>query len=365
MPERLRVAVVGLGIGRGHTQSFLNMPDKFEVVALCDVDDAKARELAAKGSIPHVFSDYAQLCRLPDLDVIDICTPNYLHYAQVLEALEAGKHVICEKPLAGSLQQVDEIARTEARTGRRVMPIFQNRFGQGLQRLKFLAEQGLTGQAYLTTVETAWRRRADYYATPWRGKWKTELGGTLVTHAIHAHDLLMYILGPVKRVFARTATRVVDIQVEDCASASLEMADGSLASLSVTVGSTEQITRLRFCFANLTAESSPHPYPNSGEPWKFTADTPELQAQIDAALAQFVPRAERFDGQFGRFYDALKSGAELPVTVADARMSIELLTAIYASARSGQQVELPIGPEHPYYAGWLPADLPAKSDKPG
>jgi len=234
------------------------------------------------------------------------------------------------------------------------MPIFQYRFGQGLQKLKYLIDAGLAGQPYLTTVETAWRRRADYYEVPWRGKWATELGGVLLGHAIHAHDMFSFISGPVRRVFARTATRVNPIEVEDCASISLEMADGSLATLSATLGSAAEITRHRFCFSGLVAESNSRPYSNSGDPWTFTGDTPEQEQQIAAALEQFEPLPAGWAGQFYRFYHALRNGAEPPVTLADARTSLELITAIYYSVQTGRDVELPIGPDHPKYASWLP-----------
>src|SRR5439155_21418471 len=160
--------------------------------------------------------------------------------------LAAGKHAVCEKPLVSSLREVDELVRAEARSGKRIMPIFQYRFGHGLQKLKLLIAEGLAGTAYLATVETAWRRRAAYYAVPWRGKWATELGGALLGHAIHAHDMLCYVLGPVKSVFARTTTRVNPIEVEDTAAIVLEMANGALASLSVTLGSPAEISRHRF-----------------------------------------------------------------------------------------------------------------------
>jgi predicted dehydrogenase len=234
------------------------------------------------------------------------------------------------------------------------MPIFQYRFGNGAQKLKFLVDEGVAGRAYLTTVETAWRRRPAYYAVPWRGKWQTELGGPLVTLAIHAHDLLLYILGPAKSVFARTTTLVNPIETEDCVSASLELADGSLASLSVTTGSTVEISRHRFCFSNLTAESNLAPYHNSFEPWSFTGDTPEITRQIEATLARFTPQPERFVGQFYRFYHALQAGTELPVTLAEARRALELITALYHSAETRRPVTLPLGHDHPKYAGWQP-----------
>jgi predicted dehydrogenase len=354
MSERIRVAVVGCGIGTHHMQAYRTLPERYELRAVCDIDVNKARETAATFEIPQVVDDLDALCRMDDLDVIDICTPPHLHFAQIAQALAAGKHAICEKPLVGSVREVDELIAAEARSGRRMMPIFQYRFGQGLQKLKFLVEQGLAGRAYLSTVETAWRRRAAYYDVPWRGKWRTEMGGALLSHAIHSHDMLTYIAGPIKSVFARAATLVNPIEVEDTAAAALEMADGSLATLAVTLGSSEEVTRHRFCFSSLVAESNTRPYSNSGEPWVFTGDTPEQAAAIETALAGFTPLPEGFAGQFLRFADALRDGTPPPVTLADARAALELVTALYVSTRSGRPVELPIGPDHPAYASWLP-----------
>lgn len=349
---RLRVAVVGLGIGRQHVKAYQSLSEQYDVVAVCSAHQDKARALAATLNVPRAPANLAELCQMADLDVIDICTPSYLHYTQTCQALAAGKHVICEKPLAGSLKEVDDLSRLEAQYGRRVMPIFQYRFGHGLQKLKLLVAEGVTGPAYLATAEVAWRRRADYYDSSWRGKWQTELGGTLTTHAIHALDALLYVLGPTRRVFAGTATRVNPIQVEDCAVVSLAMADGSLASLTATVGSAAEISRHHFCFRNLSAESNSQPYTNTADPWTFTADSPEVSVQLAETLAHFVPQSEGYAGQFARFYQAIQQDTELPVTLAEARAVIELLTAIYHSAQTGQAVTLPIGPEHPKYGGW-------------
>lgn len=354
MNQRLRIAIVGCGIGKEHAAAYARLADRFELLAICDLDAAKARELAAAYSVPRVVTDLAELCQMDDLDAIDICTPPHLHFDQIQQVLAASKHAICEKPLVSSIQQVDQLIAAEARAGRRVMPIFQYRFGHGLQKLKLLVDQGLAGRAYLATVDVSWRRRAAYYAVPWRGTWRTERGGALLGHAIHATDMLTYILGPVKSVFARTTTLVNPIEVEDCAAVAFELADGALATLGVTLGSPAEITRHRFSFSGLSAESNTRPYTSSGEPWTFTGDTPESAAQIDAALARFTPLPEGFEGQFYRLYDALRDGAELPVTLADARRSLELITAMYASARTGQAVELPLDQSHPGYTSWLP-----------
>jgi len=352
--DRLRVAVVGVGIGRSHVRSFEAVADRFELLALCDIDAARGKPVAEEHHISRFVTDLSELLRMDDLDVIDICTPPHLHFEQIQQVLASGKHAICEKPLVSSLREIDELKRVEASSGRRLMPIFQYRFGHGMQKLKLLLERGIAGKAYLATVETAWRRRPEYYAVPWRGKWATERGGALLGHAIHNHDLLCYVLGAPTRLWAHTTTRVNAIEVEDCAAIAMEMADGSVASSGVTLGSAEEITRHRFSFSGLVAESNTRPYTNSGDPWTFVGDSPEIDEKIVATLAQFKPLPEHYAGQFHRFYDAIRSGAELPVTLADARLSMELITGMYYSSETGEAVTFPIRADHPRYNSWIP-----------
>ncbi|MCW5849098.1 MAG: Gfo/Idh/MocA family oxidoreductase [Anaerolineae bacterium] len=354
MSEPIRVAVVGLGIGQSHLTAYQELPDQYQVVAVCDVNVERGQQVAAQfGGLP-LLTRFEDVLARDEVEVVDLCTPPFLHFEQIQAALAAGKHVACEKPLVGSLREVDALQAASDAAGRVVMPIFQYRFGHGLQKLKWLVERGVAGQAYVSTVETMWRRRAAYYAVPWRGRWATELGGTLLGHALHTHDMLTYILGPVARVYARASTRVNAIETEDCAAITLEMADGSLATCAVTLGSSEEISRHRFCFSELTAESNTRPYTNSHEPWTFTPDTPEAAARIETALAEFDPLPERFPGQFYRFYQALRHGAPLPVTLGDARQALELVTAMYYSSATAAPVTLPLGPDHPYYPGWQP-----------
>jgi len=367
--SRLRVAVVGLGVGAAHVHAYTTLPEQFELVAVCDLDTRRAGKVCERLSLDttggssganragavDIHSDYARLLAEADLDVVDICTPPHLHFSQSRAALESGRHVICEKPLVPSLAQVDALAAIEQQSGRRLMPIFQYRFGAGVLKLRHLIESGIAGRAYLTTVETSWLRGDDYYAVDWRGRFDTELGGVLLTHAIHAHDMVTWLLGPVRSVFARTTTRVNPIETEDCAAISLELHDGSLASFSATLGSQTEISRLRFCFENLTAESSLAPYTPCFDPWTFVAASPEIDAEIENALRDFDPGQQLYAGQFARFAAALDSGDALPVEISDARAALELATAMYHSNATGQAIELPIGPDHAGYTQLHPA----------
>jgi len=354
MSAPLRVAIVGCGIGKSHAAAYRNLAGKFDVVALCDTNEERARILAEQASVQRVTTRLADVLAMPDVDVVDLCTPPSLHYQQVLDVLAAGKHCICEKPLVGSLREVDALAAAEKTSGKRMMPVFQYRFGQGAQQLYHLCDLGLTGQPYVATIEMHWRRRADYYATPWRGKWATDLGGVLNGLTIHMLDVAMQVLGRARRVSAFVATKVNPIEVDDCASAILEMESGALLSVSATLGSATQITRQRFVFANLTAESeAPLPYASSSRPWTFAGDTPELDEQVQQALRTFEPGPERFEGQFLGFHAALCDGAPLPVSLQDSRRAIELVTAIYRSVHAGRAVSLPLRKDA-WYNGWRP-----------
>jgi len=354
MPERQqrRVAVVGLGIGRMHVWSWRRMKDRFTVAAVCDPDAERAKETAERTGAEIL--DFDELLARDDVDIVDLCTPPSLHFEQIAAALRAGKHVVCEKPLVASLVDVDRLAAIEAASAGTLMPIFQYRFGNGLQKVRALVDAGIAGRAYTSSVEVAWRRRADYYAVPWRGRWETELGGVLLSQAVHALDMLTYVAGAPARVFCRATTRVNDIEVEDCVAASLEMANGSLAAISATLGSPQEISRHRFHFEGFSAESGTSAYESSSDPWNITAEDDASGEAIAAVVGDWTARPEGWWGQFERYADALDAGERPPVTLDDARSSIELITALYHSARTGSDVVLPLAPDHPLYGGWLP-----------
>lgn len=352
--RRLRVGIVGAGIGAEHFQAYLALTDRFEVRYMCDLDDARAAQAVSGRKAVTITRNLDQILADPEIDLVDICLPPHLHLSACSAALQAGKDVICEKPLVASLAEADQLADMMQQTGRKVFPVFQYRYGAGAAKLQKLMAAGLAGTPLVGSLETHWHRDEAYYAVDWRGSWAGERGGAILGHAIHIHDWLSFAFGEIDSVFAYLATRVNEIEVEDCASLSIRMRSGALITSSVTLGAATDTSRLRFCFSGLTAESGLEPYKLADSDWQFIARAPQQQAEIESVLADLTPPLSGFQGLFAAIYDHLVSGQGDIVSFADGRRSIEFVTAVYRSAREGKQIHLPLNVDDPLYHSWLP-----------
>lgn len=354
MPDPRNVAIVGAGIGAAHFRAYRALPERFAVHTICELDPERAAPLIAESPDTVLASDLSAVLADPAIDIVDVCLPPHLHLDACIDALKAGKHVICEKPLVTSLRAADRLQEIATQTGGQVFPVFQYRFGRGAAALRALIDAGTTGKPYVASLETHWNRGAAYYDVAWRGTWAGEQGGAVLGHAIHIHDWLSFILGPVASVHAALATRVNDIEVDDCAALSIRMESGALVTSSVTLGAATDTSRLRFCFEGLTAESGTAPYAPAEDEWTFTARAPLGQESVDQVLASVPEEKSGFAGLFTAVADALDGAPGRAVTLQDGRRSVEFVTAVYASARSGAPVSLPLAPDHPLYGGWLP-----------
>lgn len=348
------VAIIGAGIGGDHLKGYAALPEHFRVKTICDLNEARAQALADQAEGTRVTGDFAGVLSDPEIDIVDICLPPHLHFRACVEALDAGKIVVCEKPLVASLQEADALAAKVTETGGQVFPVFQYRYGLGTAQLHALIDAGLAGRCYAGSLETHWDRDAAYYAVDWRGTWAGERGGALLGHAIHIHDLLPGLLGPVARVHAELATRVNEIEVEDCAALAIRMASGAVITSSVTLGCAENTSRLRLMFEGFTVESDQAPYAPAAQAWTFIARAPTLQTQVDAVLAGVAEARSGFAGMFDALAAALDGRPGREVTLADGRNSLEFVTACYHSSRTGMPVTLPITADHPLYGSWMP-----------
>jgi len=348
-----RVCIVGAGIGAEHAAGYAAVADRFTIHSICDLDEARGRRLAddhAAGFTTNLDSVLLD----PAVDIVDICLPPHLHFDACMRALDAGKKVICEKPLVGSLAEADRLAAKLEETSGFLSPVFQYRYGTGAAQLHALVDAGLAGRFFTGSLETHWDRDSAYYANGWRGTWAGEQGGAILTHAIHIHDLLTAFLGPVARVQAALATRVNDIEVEDCAALVITMESGAPVTSSVTLGASGNTSRLRLMFEGFTVESDHAPYAPAASPWHFVARSPATQKDVDQVLAGVEPVQPGYAGMFAAVADALAGRGGREVSLADGRRSLEFVTAIYHAGRTGMPETLPLDSLHPLYGGWIP-----------
>ncbi|WP_377297049.1 Gfo/Idh/MocA family protein [Rhizobium sp. SGZ-381] len=356
MTRRICVAIAGAGIGKAHILGYAQLPHLFDVRYVCDLNPERAAAGAAEAPGSRPISDLDAVLADPQVELVDLCLPPRLHAPMTLKALAAGKHVVCEKPLAGSLADVSEIRDAAAQFDRQVFPIFQYRYGAGYHAAHALKRKGLLGRPFVLSLETHWDRRADYYAERWRGTWEGELGGALVSHAIHAHNLVAHLAGEITEVAAFIDTRVNPIETEDCAALSMRTREGALVSSSISLGACGSTSRFRALFEHMTITSGTEPYHIGSGPWTFEARDPARQAEVDAIVAEHDQGIFRFAGQFADVHARLTGGAEFYLPSLDeAYQSIELITALYDAARNRRIVSLPLPSDHPLRKGWLPA----------
>ncbi|HZC25584.1 MAG TPA: Gfo/Idh/MocA family oxidoreductase [Actinopolymorphaceae bacterium] len=349
--RRIRVAIVGAGVGVEHLLGYVLNSAVYDVATVCDLDRLRAEALVALVPTARSATDVDRVLADPTIDLVSVCTPPFTHLDLALRALDGGKHVVVEKPVAASPAEVDRLSAAASAAGRLVVPVFQYRFARGPRQLRRLIDSGLTGPPVAAALEVHWDRGADYYAVPWRGRRATELGGTVMSHAIHAHDLLTYLMGPVVRVRAEVGALVHRTEVEDTAAVTMRLDGGALATSSATTGAAGNTSRYRFVFAGLTAQSGTTPYAPGEDPWTFTARDPAAQDKVDAIVRdEGVPRPNGFAGLFESLGPALTGASAAPLTLADAHAALSLATAIYHSAETGETVDLPLPTDHPAYS---------------
>ncbi len=228
MTERLGVAVVGCGqIAPKHFAAIAETAG-IELRAICDVDPAKRRVWADKLGVP-ALGDIEDVLARTDIDVVSICTPNYLHAPMARAALDAGKHAVVEKPLALSSADALDLGRTFRNANRALFCVLQVRYNTAFCAAAEAVREGALGRIYVASMIQRWNRGAHYFEgdTNWHGKRALE-GGALFTQGIHYIDLLLLLAGPVVEVSGRTATLAHRIETEDAVVAYLSFRSGAV-----------------------------------------------------------------------------------------------------------------------------------------
>lgn len=344
------VAIVGTGrIAAFHAQALAALAGRARLVAAVDVDEERLAAFGARFDVPRLHRDLADLFAAGPPDVVDLCTPPALHAEQALACLDYGITVVCEKPPALSLAELDRIAaRTEA-SGPHFATVFQHRFGSGGLALADLRREGAFGAPTTAVCHTLWYRPDEYFAVPWRGRWDTEGGGPTLGHGIHQMDLMLAVLGPWREVVALAARQTKPTATEDLSCAIVTFDCGAVATVVNSLVSPRQTSYLRFDFTEATVELT-HLYGYGDGDWTVTGVPGQEERVRTLWTSRLTGVPSGHTAQLARVFDALDAGEPPPVTPADARLTMELVTAIYASAFTGRPVRRgEIVPGSPFY----------------
>jgi len=335
-----RIAIIGTGgIANTHAKTLQNEVDDAEIVAVVDIGSEAAKEFSERYNVAAHYSDATTMLANEKPDIVHICTPPGTHKDLSIEALEAGSWVLCEKPLAASLRELDEIADAETRTGKYCSSVYQWRHGAGARHLKSLIERAAMGKPMVGVCHTLWYRDDAYYAVPWRGTWASELGGCSMGHGIHAMDLFLWLYGPWQEVTAKIGTLDHDIEVEDVSMAIVNFENGAMGSLVNSVVSPRQESYVRLDFQESTVELS-HLYAFKNEHWTYSLrDGSGQQSELETWQKLPIDTRSIFGDQVRYHLDCFEQGERPQTSGEGARMTLEFLASMYKSALTGESVK--------------------------
>jgi UDP-N-acetyl-2-amino-2-deoxyglucuronate dehydrogenase len=340
--DPIRFALVGCGvIAPVHARSIDELPDA-KLVAVCDILPEKAHLLSAFYPADE-YIDYHEMLLRDDVDVVVVLTPSGLHAEVGIAAAEAGKHVIVEKPMDVSLAKADALIAACRKAGVKLCSISQHRFDPAVIALKQAVMAGQLGQLNFGGSHTKWYRSQEYYDSgSWRGTWELDGGGALINQSIHYVDLLQYVLGPVEELHAYCSSRAHErIEVEDIAVAAVKFRSGAIGLLE---GSTAAypgfVARLDVYGTNgsVIIEN------DQITQWQMRSEIP---CPVEPEPSGFIGGTSSKDiwhlshkRQIADMIAAIRADREPLVNGLEGRKPLEIVLAVYESARTGKTVRL-------------------------
>ncbi|MBR2929784.1 MAG: Gfo/Idh/MocA family oxidoreductase [Clostridia bacterium] len=223
----MNACIVGYGaVGPVHAAA-VDAIDGAKVYAVCDIDRGRA-ELCKEKYGSFIYSDFDEILKDENIDVVHICTPHYLHGRMAKAALLAGKHVALEKPVVLTMAELEELREIARSSAGRLAIMLQNRRNASITELKRITESGEYGELKGLIGGVYWKRDDAYYAQgEWRGRWQTEGGGAIINQSIHMLDMMIHLSGRIRNMRSSiNRWKVESIEVEDTASALIEFESG-------------------------------------------------------------------------------------------------------------------------------------------
>lgn len=330
--NKVKFAVVGCGaISSVHFKGIHNS-EGAELVAVCDIDQEAGDKAAKEHNVP-VYYSIEELLKQDNIDVVNICTPSYLHPEQTIAAAKAGKHVFVEKPMAIHLKDIEPMIRACKENNVRLATVFPRRMSPQARYLRNLISKGELGKLSLCSAYAKIYRSQEYYdSAGWRGTWEYDGGGAMMNQGIHTVDLLQWIVGPVSSLYGNSQAILRDIEVEDTVTSLLEFENGAMGVLEITTT------------AVINEQQRLEIHGEKGSAI-FTGDSiTKLNIDgKDVEIPEFEPFSVIPDGhqlQIQDLTNAILENREPEIGGEEGRHSLEIILGTYESSRKQEKVNL-------------------------
>jgi predicted dehydrogenase len=343
--KELRSAIIGCGTIHPWHAGPIGRIEGADLIAVADVIEERAEE-ASKNYKAEPYTDYQEMLKRNDIDVVHVCTPSGSHAQIGLDVISAGKHVLIEKPMEIKTERIDALAKAAKDKGVKLGGVFQMRFYPSTQKVREALKEGRFGKVVLAEVENKIMRTVEYYQKDaWRGTWELDGGGALMNQGVHSIDLIQHLMGPVERLCALTKTLTRPIEVEDTAAAILEFKSGAIGLIKGTTSLYPGFPSRVYVHGDAGSAEIRGEYVYD---WKFAEVKPGdedviSKEEIDPKRGS-DPRAQKDFGHesvIRDFYGAIRDDREPFVTGREARKAVEIILAIYHSSKTGKWVDLP------------------------
>ncbi|MDD4850625.1 MAG: Gfo/Idh/MocA family oxidoreductase [Gemmiger sp.] len=341
--EKVGFGLIGCGfIGQLHAGVISCLPHA-ALVACCDSNEEAGRAMAEKFGCRY-YTSYAAMLEDGDIDAITICLPSGMHSHATIAAAQAGKHILCEKPIDISVASAQAMVDAAQNNGVKFGVIMQHRFDAPMLLLRQALQDGTLGHVLWGASRTLWYRDDSYFKNPWRGTWQVDGGGALINQSVHYIDLLLSIFGDVQSVSAKCRKLLHhQIEAEDVGIANLEFANGCLGTIEGTTAAYpgHYAELAVFCENGSVIirndELLSYQLKSGKDPAFEAILNPEKANLLNESPA--IPD-DSHRKQYEDFVAAVREDRPPLVTGADALKSLRVIQAIYTASREKREVYL-------------------------
>ena len=346
--KKIGYAVLGLGVGMAHVRAAA-ASENADLVAVCDIDESRLQKVAAEFPDTTLYREFEDLIKDDRVDVISVCLPSAMHADFAVRAMEAGKHVLVEKPLDITYERAMLIEEARVRTGMTVGVVHQNRFNLNMYPIKSAIDQGRLGKLMLGTFAVKWYRDQSYYDRGgWRGTWEMDGGGSLMNQAVHTVDLMHWLMGDVQSIHSTMGIYNHKIDTEDLTASVITFKSGATATfVSTTCAYPGISTEIMLYGTDGSIEADAEMI----KTWKMREPIDDLDEDDEEFMmverygkgnyTASLQEPEKLYGHQHVVEDmilAVRDGRAPEVTPLEAAYSVRIVNAIYRSAKTGETV---------------------------